>query len=204
MLVTEIVPSLTTWLWAHTYAVVFVATLIDATAIPFPGRLFLAAAGALAAAGEVSVTLVIVLGAAGILITDHVWYFAGPLGRDRLLRLYGWLTFSPPGCVPRITDWIKRVGALTIVAGRFVAAVRVLTWPLARAHGVGYPLFLTLDLVAALVWTSTWVALGWFVGDRWSQASAEARWAGVVLGLVSALAVVGVRLWRRRHRPAEA
>ena len=43
------------------------------------------------------------------------------------------------------------------------------TWPLARGHGVSYPTFLALDVVAALAWTSTWVGLGWFLGDRWSE-----------------------------------
>ena len=60
--VTELAQSLMAWLSAHTYAVVFVATLIDATAIPFPGRILLAVAGAVAAAGERSATMVIAFG----------------------------------------------------------------------------------------------------------------------------------------------
>ena len=191
------------WVSAHTYGVVFVATLIDATAIPFPGRIVLAAAGAVAATGEVSAPVIIALGAAGVLITDHLWYFAGSLGGDRLLRLYCWLTFSSPDCVRRTTDRFKRFGALTIVVGRFVAGVRLLAWPLARQHGVGYPTFLALDTVAALVWTSIWVGLGWFLGDRWANASTEARWVGVALGAIATLAFLGFQLWRRlRHRPA--
>jgi membrane protein DedA with SNARE-associated domain len=190
------------WLSAHTYGVVFVATLIDATAIPFPGRILLAAAGAVAATGEVNAAAVIALGTAGVLITDHLWYFAGSLGGDRLLRLYCRVTFSSPDCVRRTTDWFKRFGALTIVVGRFVAAVRLLAWPLARQHGVGYPTFLALDTVAALVWTSIWVGLGWFLGDRWANASTEARWVGVSIGAIATLAFVGFQLWRRfRHRP---
>jgi len=201
--VTEIVQSLTVWLSAHTYSVVFVATLIDATAIPFPGRILLAAAGAFAAAGERSVTMVIASGAAGVVITDHVWYFAGHLGGDRLLRLYCRLTFNSPDCVGRTTDWFKRYGPLTIVVGRFVAAVRVLAWPMARGHSVRYPLFLALDVAAALAWTSIWVGLGWFLGDRWSQASAEARWVGLALGAAGTLALIGFQVWRRlRQRPA--
>ena len=35
--VAGIVESLTSWLVTHTYVVVFLATLIDATAFPFPG-----------------------------------------------------------------------------------------------------------------------------------------------------------------------
>jgi membrane protein DedA with SNARE-associated domain len=190
------------WLSAHTYGVVFVATLIDATAIPFPGRILLAAAGAVAATGEVNAAAVIALGTAGVLITDHLWYFAGSLGGDRLLRLYCRVTFSSPDCVRRTTDRFKRFGALTIVVGRFVAAVRLLAWPLARQHGVGYPTFLALDTVAALVWTSIWVGLGWFLGDRWANASTEARWVGVSIGAIATLAFVGLQLWRRfRHRP---
>jgi hypothetical protein len=34
--VNAIIESLTGWLVQHTYSVVFVSTLIDATAIPFP------------------------------------------------------------------------------------------------------------------------------------------------------------------------
>ena len=93
---TEIVQPLMAWLSAHTYSVVFVATLIDATAIPFPGRVLLAAAGAFAAAGERSAMMVIAFGAAGVVITDHVWYFAGHLGGDRLLRLYCRLPSAHP------------------------------------------------------------------------------------------------------------
>jgi membrane protein DedA with SNARE-associated domain len=203
--VTELAQSLMAWLSAHTYAVVFLATLIDATAIPFPGRIILAAAGAFAAAGERSATMVIVAGTAGVVVTDHILYFVGPLGGDRLLRLYCRLTFSKPDCVRRTTDWFKRFGALVIVVGRFVAVVRILTWPLVRGHGVGYPTFLALDLVAALAWTSIWVGLGWLLGDRWANASAEARWVGVALGIAGALTFLGFQIWRRlRQRPATA
>jgi len=146
--------------------------------------------------------MVIAFGAAGAVVTDHVWYFAGHLGGNRLLRLYCRLTFSSPDCVRRTSDWFKRYGALTIVIGRFVAAVRVLAWPMARGHGVSYPLFLALDLAVALVWTSIWVGLGWFLGDRWSQASAEARWVGLALAGAGALALVGFQVWRRRQRSA--
>jgi membrane protein DedA with SNARE-associated domain len=195
--VNELVQALTAWLVEHTYAVVFVAMLVDATAIPFPGRIVLAAAGAFAAAGQASAAVVIALGTAGVVLVDHVWYFAGSLGGDRLLRLYCRLTFSSPDCVERTTDWFRRFGSLVIVVGRFVAVVRVLAWPLAREHGVGYATFLAFELPSALVWTSIWVGLGWLLGERWSQASSEARWLGGGVASLVLLAVLLVRLVRR-------
>src|SRR4030095_2839377 len=147
-----------------------------------------------------SATMWIAFGAAGVVITDHVWYFAGHLGGDRLLRLYCRLTFSSPDCVGRTTDWFKRFGALTIVVGRFVAAVRVLAWPLARENGVGYVTFLALDLLAAFVWTAIWVGLGWLLGSRWAEAPAEIRLISVGLALAAVAGFLALR-WGRRRRP---
>ena len=200
-----LIERLTGWLVQHTYSVVFLSTLIDATAIPFPGRFVVAAAGAVAAAGDASLLTVIAVGALGLIVTDHLWYFARPLRSDRLVRLYCRLTFSSPDCVERTTDWLRRFGALTILAGRFVAIVRVLTWPLARDHGVRYPTFLALDVLGALAWTTKWAGLGWLLGAHWSEASAEVRWISVALVVAGVLTFVTVRLWRRaRHRAAES
>jgi membrane-associated protein len=203
--VSGIVQLLTAWLVEHTYAVVFVAALVDATALPFPGRVVLATAGALATAETVDVRLVIALGAAGVVITDHLWYFGGALGGDRLVRLYCRLTFGRPDCPERAAGWFARFGPLVIVVGRFVGAVRVLAWPLARGRGVRYPTFLALEVPTALAWATTWVGLGWLAGARWAEASSEARWIGVALAVAAALVFIGYRAARRlRARRAAA
>jgi membrane protein DedA with SNARE-associated domain len=184
----------------HTYVVVFAASLIDATGIPFPGRIVLAAAGAYAARSEdVSLLLLIALGAAGVVICDHAWYFAGGLGGDRLLGLYCRLTFTSRDCVRRTTDWFERFGPFVILLGRFVAVVRMLTWPVARTRGVRYPTFLTLDLLAALVWTTLWIGLGWLLGEHWARAPAGTRMVGLAVGGLALLAVAIVAVLRRRR-----
>jgi membrane protein DedA with SNARE-associated domain len=196
-IVADIARQLMAWLLQHTYAAVFVSTLIDATAIPFPGRIVLAAAGAFAAAGNTSALALIALGTGGVVLADHLWYFAGALGGGRLLRLYCRLTFSSPDCEPHAAGWLRRFGSLVIVVGRFVAVVRVFAWPLAREHGVGYLTFVLLDVPAALAWTALWVGLGWLLGVGWAEASAEVRWMGIGLACAAVLVVVVVRLRRR-------
>jgi membrane protein DedA with SNARE-associated domain len=192
------------WLFEHTYIVVFVCTVIDATGVPFPGRIVLAAAGAYAASGEVSVLLVIALGALGAMLTDQLWYFAGSFDTKRLLRLYCRWTFSSGQCVTRTGDYFRRFGALTIIIGRFVAGVRVFAWPLARKSGIGYPRFLVYDAVGAVVWTATWVLIGWLVGDRWeSVVESVGGWMIAVL-LAAAALLAAVIVLRRRARHGAA
>jgi membrane protein DedA with SNARE-associated domain len=203
--VAGIVDALTSWLVGHTYIVVFLATLIDATAFPFPGRLLLATAGAFAAAGHASALLVIGVGAAGVIITDHAWYLLSARAGPRLLALYCRVSGIGADCGPRSRAWLERWGSMIIVVGRFVAAVRVLTWPLARTHGVRYATFVALDVPVAIVWTAKWVVLGWLFGERWKQAtSAEAWWLGGGVVALVVIAFVARWLWRRRRAKPRA
>lgn len=193
------------WIIEHTYIVVFVCTVIDATGLPFPGRVVLAAAGAFAAAGDVSLTAVIVLGALGAMLTDHVWYFAGWFDTKHLLRLYCRWTVGSGACVTRTADYFRRFGALTIIIGRYVAGVRVFAWPLARKSGVGYARFLLYDAVGAVLWTATWALIGWLVGDRWeSVLDSVGGWMVAILLAAALVAVVLLRSRRRARHGAAA
>jgi membrane protein DedA with SNARE-associated domain len=189
---------LAAWLGEHTALVVFVAALIDATGIPFPGRVVLVGAGAFAAqGGETGVVALVVSGAAGVAITDHLWYFAGVLGADRLVGTFCRVTFNSELCARKTRDWFERYGAATIILGRFVAGVRLLAWPLARSHGVGYPLFLLFDALGALLWSAVWIGLGWFVGEHALDMVRGLGWVGVAVAAAGVVVVLSVRRWRR-------
>jgi membrane protein DedA with SNARE-associated domain len=195
------------WLTAFTYPVVFVGTLIDASGVPFPGRVLLVAAGALAGTGRRSLVAIIVLGASAAILMDHAWYLAGARGSERILRLYRRLAGLSGGGDDTAVEYFTRYGAATIVLGRFFTSVRALAWPVAAAHGIGYPKFFVFDLLAASLWASVWVLLGWALGERWkSTAEAAGGWLAVGGAVVLALAAapLAMRLWRRRARRGRA
>ena len=191
----------------HVYVVVFVSGVIDATGLPFPGRLFLIAAGALAggaAAASANVVVVIALGALGAIIGDHLWYLAGRRGGDRVLEIVCRVTLrSARRCREGARHYYDRFGAATIVVARFSAIVRIFATALAASSGLGYARFLVYDVVGAVLWTALWVLGGYVVGDHW-QSLAD-RVGGVLLVatalvLVAIAAVLITRL--RRNTPA--
>jgi membrane protein DedA with SNARE-associated domain len=194
-------------LGANLYVIVVVAAALDATALPFPGRLVLAGAGAAAARDVGHLALVIGLGTLAVLAVDHLWYFAGSIAGGPTLRLVKWLTARSTRAARRTAqEYFDRWGALTFVVGRFVAVVRILAWPLARATGISYVRFLALDAFAAALWTTTWVGLGYLLGpriqaftERFGFAAAIAL--GVAAGVGGLLAVRLIRRRRNRRRP---
>jgi membrane protein DedA with SNARE-associated domain len=188
---------------AHAYLVVFVGALIDATGLPFPGRLLLAGAGAYAAAGNANVSAFIALGALGALVTDQVWFWTATRSSAWLVDVYCRLTGRASGCADAEVRSLARYGPLSVILGRFFTVVRVVTWPVLVRNGLNWPRFLALDAVGALVWSAIWVGLGWIVGDQWQEA---AQSVGGWLLLAGAVFVVGLagplalRAWRRRAR----
>jgi undecaprenyl-diphosphatase len=198
----DVVAWLLRWMAVYTYPIVFVGTLVDASGLPFPGRLLLVAAGAAAAAGHASVVMVIALSAAAAMTMDHLWYLAARRGGGRLARLLQRLT--PSRRRRRLfagDDW-ARLGAATIVLGRFFTSLRIVAWPLAATQGLGYARFLALDLLGAVTWAATWVLLGWVVGARWRPiAESAGGWLAVAGGalLVAASVAIAVRVLRRRR-----
>jgi len=193
----ESLQPLAVWLIQHTYLVVFVAALLDSTGIPLPGRLLLVAAGAYSARGDVNPVGVMLAGAAGVALTDHLWYFTGALGADRVVRAFCRWTLNSELSARKTADWFDRFGPLTIVLGRFFAGVRLLAWPLARPHGVGYTTFLLFDAIGSLLWSSVWVGLGWLLGEHALGAAGDAGWVGLAIAGAGVVVVLSLRVWRR-------
>jgi membrane protein DedA with SNARE-associated domain len=182
------------------------ATLIDATGLPFPGRILLIAAGA-SAGDPLRVVTLTLAGAVGALAGDHLWYFSGRVGGRRLLNAYCKLSLGSKQCQSRARDYFKRFGPLTIIIGRFVAGVRIFTAPMAGTGIISYPRYLLFDALGALLWSGIFVVLGYLLGDRW-RAVVKRFGAGPVI--IATVAVVllatgvtmAMRLLRRRRHGA--
>jgi len=191
------------------HVALFVAALIDATGLPFPGRVVLISAGAMAGGGWAHVSGLVVAGALGAVAGDHVWYAAGRLGGgDRLMALYCKLSLASSRCERRARDRFERFGPFAIIIGRFLAGVRMVSTP-AASQVMSYPKYLLFELAGGLIWSATFVLLGWFLGAQW-RALMERYGVGTIIiavvgiTIVGAAAIVAVRLMRRsRHgRPS--
>jgi membrane protein DedA with SNARE-associated domain len=190
------------------YAGLFLATLIDATGLPFPGRVILIAAGG-ATQDPWDLAGRIAAGALGAMAGDHLWYLAGRMGAGaRLTALYCKLSLASGRCEQRAQQRVERYGPLAIVIGRFVAGVRMIAAPVAGGGGLSYPRFLVFDLIGALLWSATFVGVGYLLGAQWRRLTEQygtgtIMLAAVAISIVGVVAIALVRLARRRrHGPA--
>jgi membrane-associated protein len=185
----------------HVVTVVFLASLVEAAGVPFPGRLLLIVASTLA----VDVRELVGVGSAAIIgsvIGDHVPYAAGYYVGPRLLQFYCWITLGSELCVTRTLAYFQRFGAAAVAMGRFSTTVRLLAAALSGCGHISYLRFLVCDIIGTVVYAVLWTSIGYLVGG---QALALLQRYGATKYLVLAIpvalvSIVAYRLWRRsRH-----
>jgi membrane protein DedA with SNARE-associated domain len=142
---------------------------------PIPSELIMPLAGFAAARGEQSLLLVVAAGTAGSLAGALFWYWVGRrLGRRRIERLaerHGrWLTLSPED-VEQAIDRFDRHGAVAVLVGRLIPALRTLISVPAGIARMPLPKFLFFSALGTSVWTTLLVFAGYLLKDQYEHVS---------------------------------
>ncbi|MFN3477494.1 MAG: DedA family protein, partial [Candidatus Methylomirabilales bacterium] len=169
---------------------------------------YLLIAGALTRTGNLNFLWVVLLGALGAFLGDHVTFYLGRRGGMGLIDLYCKYTLCSAQCSLKTESFFTRFGGVALLFGRFVVGVRTLACPLAGALGMPYRRFTAYDLLGALLWSVTFTAAG-FLFSRQLHALvdglARATHSIIPILLFIVALLIGYRYYRRwRYGPAEA
>jgi membrane protein DedA with SNARE-associated domain len=160
--------------------------------------------------GSANVGVLIALASTAAVLGDHVWYVAGRLGGDRLLRFYCRVAmFGATSCVDKARAYFVRFGPAVFIIGRFVAGVRILITPLAASSGMPYLRYLIYDSSGAAVWATVWILVGYLIGDQWAAWTEKPGVAalGAIFSLGATLTVgltLAFRWWQRQRQTPTA
>jgi membrane-associated protein len=200
-IVTEIVDWLRPAFTTAGYAIVPTAMFLESAAflgVLVPGDVILAVAGVYAAAGEMSVPIVIVLGIAGALAGETAGYVVGRrYGRSAI----GHLPFADRigRKVDRASEAINTNAGKTIVVGRFATGVAGVVPFAAGMADVPMRTFFLYSVPLVVGWATGVVLLGTLVGNNVELIDRILSSIGwFVLG-AAILVIAGRWAWRRRR-----
>ena len=183
------------------YLIVFAIAMLDAFFPIVPSEATAIAAGVVAGTGGLSVELCILAAALGAFVGDNISYGGGHFLGERLQRRF----FSGEKARKRL-EWadrtLKERGWYLIIVARFIPGGRtVTTFTAGFTSAVSWRKFLLFDAIAAAIWGSYTVLLG-YVGGRSFE---EEPWKGLLLAFGIAVAVTAVVEVVRhlRHRRAK-
>jgi membrane-associated protein len=192
---TDLSETLGPWTYALVAALAFAETgaFIGLLA---PGETAIVLGGVVAAKGQVSLPLMILIAWSAAAAGDLASFtFGRRLGRPFVQRRGPRFGVTAPR-LERVEEFFDRHGAKAILVGRFVGLVRAVAPFLAGASGMRLRAFLPWSLLGTLAWTSSFTLIGYAFSNSFG-AAAGALTHGALAAAVLAAAVLGLREVRR-------
>jgi membrane protein DedA with SNARE-associated domain len=190
------------FLLQYGYVILYACVLAEQIGLPIPAVPILLGVGALAGAGEMSLTLGLGVVLAASLPPDLVWYELGRRRGPRVLARICAISLEPDWCVRRTESMFLRLGRKLLLVAKFLPGLSAVASPLAGSAGVARWQFVLLDITGALIWAGTWMGIGYAFSEALDVVAGwVARLGGYALLLAgAALAAYVVFKYAKRQR----
>ncbi len=187
------------WISQYGYFGLFTLLMLGIVGLPVPDETLLTFAGYLVYRGEMHFAPALAAGFLGSACGITLSYILGRATGYFLIEKYGSKLHLRMERVHRIHDWFHRLGGFALTFGYYVPGVRHLTAYVAGASELEPPRFAAFAYSGALLWSASFITLGYVLGDRWDHASGTAHRYLLVAGVVLAVAGGLYWLWRKRR-----
>ena len=176
----------------------FVLVAIESAGIPLPGETALITAAVLAH-DHYGIEWVIVVAAAGAIVGDNLGYWLGRIGGRKLLARFELTRRYAARALPPAERFFTRHGGKTVFFGRFVAFLRITSAWLAGISRMHWWQFFAWNALGGIVWATGTALLAYWAGKAAADAVEQyGLYAVGVLVVLGAVALVGLRWWRKR------
>jgi membrane protein DedA with SNARE-associated domain len=149
----------------HGYGLIFLLLIAEAIGVPLPAALALVAAGAAVSSHTLSGPGVLSAAMLGLLIGDTVQFWLGRYTGWALLGFLCRLSMNPETCILRSAESFYKRGKTTLVFAKFIPGINTMAAPLAGSMKMRYGQFLQLDFAGALLYSISYLVLGFVSRD---------------------------------------
>ena len=179
-----------------TYIGVLLAVLGEQLYLPIPSPIFLMAAGALAAHGEMSASIIVLLAVLACLAADTLWFWFGRRWGSKAIRLVCRFNAGPQMSSKKAHEKFRRYGLAVLCVAKFLPGVNAALPPLVAAEGVSITGFFGCDAVGSFLWSGFYAGLGYLFCNQLDVAFRWAKHLGTALGFLVIVPIGLYAGWR--------
>jgi membrane protein DedA with SNARE-associated domain len=184
------------------YPLIFAVAAVDAFFPLVPSETVLVIGGNLASSDDLSLLLVILVGAAGAVLGDNISYWAGWWVGERTVKRW----FRSEKWHRRL-EWAEHTldqrGAYIIIIARFIPGGRTaVTFSAGYVHTLPWRRFIVYDVAAGLIWATYGALLGYFGGKTFEDHPVWGLLLALGIAMTAGFVIESIRhLRQRRRRP---
>jgi membrane protein DedA with SNARE-associated domain/rhodanese-related sulfurtransferase len=182
--------------------VVAINVLLNQIGLPVPVVPTLIVAGAIAANGQLTLGWLFLAAVCACVVADCLWYGIGQKYGIRVLKVLCRISLEPDSCVNETQSQFDRWGVNSLVIAKFVPGWATIAPPLAGAMRIGWPRFIGLSALAAMLWAGAWLLAGVLFNTQIERLLIRLDQVGsiaLVAGVSLLTAYVGYKWWERRR-----
>ncbi|QWT22892.1 rhomboid family intramembrane serine protease [Subtercola sp. PAMC28395] len=186
--------------------VVFGFVSVESIGVPLPGETVLVAATLLSLDGTISPWAIGATAAVGAIVGDSIGYLIGRRFGSRLL-IIGARRFPARFNAQSIHSAIgimNRWGIYAVVAGRFIALLRILIGPLAGTLRMPYRRFLAANAIGSVLWAAMVTTVVFSLGTAAITLLHQFTWIALLVVVALTVVIAIVMVYRSRKARAAA
>ncbi|MEK7632727.1 MAG: DedA family protein [Patescibacteria group bacterium] len=180
------ISQLGNWAYALLFAFAF-GESIAVVGILVPGATFVVLFGFVISQGIYNIGDAILIGAIGAILGDVFSFVLGRQGIDpakRFPRLFA------QNIVDRAEKFMHEYGVAGVFLGRFIGPLRPFVPFIAGALKMKWRSFMVMNITSGVLWSASYLAIGFFFGQFWSSIHRGLRWVGIGLFIIIVVYIV--------------
>lgn len=185
---------------ATSYLGIFILMALESALIPIPSEITMPFSGFLASKGELSFTLVVIVGTLANLAGSLAAYYAGFLLEETVLlafiRKYGKFILLSEHDYHKAKNWFRKYGDKIIFITRLLPGIRTVISLPAGMFEMDIKKFIIYTTVGCLIWSIFLTYVGYVLGENWNSLEPIYRKFEYV---IVAFLVIGVLWYLERH-----
>ena len=187
------------WVAHYGYAAIFFLLVLGIVGLPVPDETLLTFTGFLVYKHQLDPILAYVCASLGSMCGITVSYGLGRSLGIFVLHHYGRFLHVTPEEIDKVHDWFARFGRWTLLIGYFIPGVRHLTAVLAGTSKLKPLSFAIFAYSGAWLWSATFISIGYFFGEHWSQVLDQVQEHLNVFILIGLALLVVYLIWHYRR-----
>lgn len=193
------VESVLGWVAHYGYVGIFGLLMLGIVGLPIPDETLLMFTGYLIFKHELEPLPAFAAGFLGSICGITVSYALGRMLGLYLVTRLGHFLHIEPEALEQVRAWYERKGKYGLVISYFIPGIRHLAAYVAGSSRLSLPVFATFAYLGGLLWSGSFISIGYVLGDEWRQMSVSLhRYLLIGAGVITVVIAIGFILMRRR------
>ena len=160
-------PGLLLLITKYSYAGIFIALSLGIIGFPVPDESLIAFSGFLSSQGKLDILFLLPVIFTGPALGITVSYYLGKFSGHYVSNRYCNKISINADHLQEIKEFYDKYGRFALLIGYFIPGIRHLTALFAGINNMPYRQFATFAYTGAILWTTTFFTLGYWLGREW-------------------------------------